>query len=192
MLAYLKGKVINKGEQLIVLVQDLGYKVAVPENILTQAKVDSAIELYTHEHIREDARDLYGFTSWSDLQFFELLISVSGVGPKTALTVLGKYKVDQVKQSILHNDPSVLTKISGIGKKTAERLILELKSKIDVLPLGSYAGEAEIEDEAIDALVSLGYTKGEALKVLSKLDPELSLEEKVRHALKQIGQNKLR
>lgn len=192
MLAYLKGKIKHKSEYLIIEVNNLGYKVFVPTNILAKAKVDQDIELFAHQHVKEDTLELYGFAEYHIMRFFEELISISGVGPKTGLAVLAQFKIEEIKKSIANNDTSLLTKVSGIGKKTAERLILELKNKIDILPDKNYQAAQEVDEDAADALVSLGYTKQEALKALTNLDKKLSIEDKIKQALKNLGKSKVR
>ncbi len=189
MIAYINGTIKHKAEYLIIEVNNLGYKVFVPENISLTVEVGDNLELFTYQHIKEDSLDLFGFKDYPTLRFFEQLISVSGIGPKTGLAVLAQFEMQEIKKSIAHNDPSLLTKVSGIGKKTAERLVLELKEKVDVLVDENYKSKAADED-AVDALVSLGLSKQEASKALTGLDPELSVEEKIKQALKNIGKNK--
>ncbi|MFH0818749.1 MAG: Holliday junction branch migration protein RuvA [Patescibacteria group bacterium] len=185
MIAYIKGKIIYKAEYLIVETQGIGYKIFVAGIILEQKKVQEEISLYIHQHIREDAITLFGFITMEELRFFEQLISVSGVGPKSALSIISKYKIADVKKSIVHEDTSLLTKVSGIGKKTAERIIVELKSKMDVIDgQGEYQPLSKIDNEATQALISLGYSKAQAVEALEKIDNDLTLENKIKQALK--------
>lgn len=186
MISYLKGNIKHKSDYLIVETQGVGYKVYVTIKILGKKKEDDEVELYTHQHIREDSSDLYGFSNIDELKFFEDLISVSGIGPKSGLAVISRFNIDDVKKSIVHEDTSLLTKVSGIGKKTAERLIVELKNKIDVPIKGEYQATMPTDDEAVDALLSLGYNKSQALEALEKVDKKASLEDKVKQALKNI------
>lgn len=188
MIAYLKGTIKYKDEtSIILLVHDVGYKIAVVVDIVNNKKIGEEAELYIHEHLREDADDLYGFKTIDELKFFEDMIAVSGVGPKSAMSILSRYQADDVKKSIIHGDTSLLTKVSGIGKKTAERLILELKNKISVAgDKGEYQPHMDLDDDAISALMSLGYHKSQAVQALSKVDKKLSLEEKVKQALKNV------
>jgi len=186
MIAYLKGKIKFKSSYLIVDVNNIGYKIVVAINILNKKKLNEEIELFIHEHLREDADDLYGFSTMAELNFFEQLLSVSGVGPKSALAIVSRFEIEQVKKSIVQEDTSLLTKVSGIGKKTAERIIVELKNKLEVSANISYQGKMQIDDEAIDALLSLGYNKAQAVKALQNMAADLSLEDKIRQALKNI------
>lgn len=192
MLAYLKGKIKHKSEYIILEVNNLGYKIYVPTNILAKAKVGQELEVFTHQYVKEDALELFGFAEYPTMRFFEELISVSGIGPKTGLAVLAQFKIDEVKKSIINDDPSLLTRVSGIGKKTAERLILELKGKVDVLPDKNYQSTQTVDEDAADALISLGYTKGEAMKALASLDQKLSVEDKIKQALKNLGKSKIK
>ncbi len=189
MIAYINGTIKHKAEYLIIEVNNLGYKVLVPENILLKSEVGETLELFTHQHVKEDSLDLFGFKEYDTLRFFEQLISVSGIGPKTGLAVLAQFKIEDIKKSIANNDPSLLTKVTGIGKKTAERLVLELKGKVDVLAGGDYQSQA-VDEDAVDALVSLGLSKQEAAKALTGLDQDLSVEDKIKQALKNIGKVK--
>lgn len=185
MLAYLKGKIKLKSSYLIIDVNGVGYKVAVTINILNKYKLGEEIELFLHEHLREDADDLYGFAAIDELHFFQDLISVSGIGPKSAMNIISRFDIKDIKKSIAHGDTSLLTKVSGVGKKTAERLILELKNKVDHLDkTGHYLAKNQVDEDAIAALVSLGYHKSQAIIALAKVDKDASLEDKIRQALK--------
>jgi Holliday junction DNA helicase RuvA len=118
MISYLKGKILNKGKNyLVVLVNDIGYKVFVNETIYAEVDIKQEVEFYIYHHIKEDMSDLYGFFQLEQLEMFEMLLSISGVGPKSALGVLGIAKVEHIKDSIARGDSSLLTKVSGIGKK---------------------------------------------------------------------------
>jgi len=192
MITYLKGKVKYKNKSYIVIdVHDVGYRVFVVPQFQEKIKEDEAVELYTFQHVGEDKTELYGFEQIDELEFFEQLIHISGIGPKSALGILTQAKVDEVKRAVIHGDSSLLTKVSGIGKKTAERIILELKNKIDVSDKESkefLKGGIKDDVETIDALVSLGYSLSEAREAL-KLIPEeaTTIEQKVKAALKLSG-----
>jgi len=189
MIAYLRGTIINKSTNyLIIEVNNIGYTVFVSENFLNESKISSEVEIYTHHHVREEADDLYGFKNLAGLELFELLISVSGVGPKSALAVLAIASTNDVKESIIRGDADLLTKVSGIGKKTAERLVLELKTK--VLRIGEENGEQGIglaSSDELDALMSLGYSLSEARNALNAVDSNLlDSGERVKQALKKM------
>lgn len=188
MIAFLRGTIKHKNlNSLILEVGDVGYQVFASDVFLNDLKVGSAAELYIHHHVREEADDLYGFKTPEDLELFELLLTVSGIGPKSALGVLSIASASDIKEAIIRGDANLLTKVSGIGKKTAERLVLELKSKVvrsggATITLG--AGTLGGGDE-IDALMSLGYSLGEARAALALVDPQLSDSgERVKSALK--------
>ncbi|MFH0951293.1 MAG: Holliday junction branch migration protein RuvA [bacterium] len=176
MIAYLQGKIIDKHSQyLILLVNGVGYKVFVSLNTLADCQPEQEVGLHTYQQVKEDGLALYGFLQAEELELFELLISVSGIGPKSGLNVLSIAGVDDVKQSIALNDPSLLTKVSGIGKKTAERIVLELKNKIGILP--SLAGQANGlsgASEEIDALIQLGYSLTQARQALQQVDSSIT------------------
>jgi|SRR5579872_1864501 len=185
MIAYLKGKIISKGENYVVLENNgVGYKVFTTPKIL-EMPIATELELYTYLQVREDAQVLFGFSNPADLQFFELLITVSGVGPKLALSILSAENTELVKQAISTQDSAIFTRIGGIGKKTAEKIILELKEKMGALQLDK--GAAKNSGDVINALENLGYSNKEIKEVLAKLDHSLSSEEKLRQALKILG-----
>src|SRR5512140_3237923 len=122
MIAYLKGKLINKGKNYIIIdVADIGYQVFVNPVMYAELTIGDVLEIYIHHNVREDAETLYGFKNLEELEMFELLLSISGVGPKSALGVLSIAKVEDIKSAIVRGDATMLTKVSGIGRKTAER-----------------------------------------------------------------------
>lgn len=188
MISYLKGEIIKKGENYIVLnVANIGYKIFVNENFLESLKKQDQVETYTHQHVREDSLDLYGFASEAQLDFFELLISISGIGPKSGLAALAIASVDDLKSTIAQADPSLLVKVSGIGKKTAERVVLELKDKVGYLPIADGSQSKIIGSDEIDALMSLGYSMQQAREVLSQVDKKITDSgERIKQALKLI------
>ena len=178
MIAYLKGKILEKGLTfLIVENQGLGYKVFVTPEGLSRS-VGEEVSFYTYMKVADDGHSLFGLPSFAELQFFELLITVSGVGPKVALAILSSAKVDSVKQAIANQDAAIFTRISGIGSKTAERIIVDLKNKV-----GAVSG-ASSSSEVFDALISLGYNQREVREAVSKLDGGASQQEQIKQALK--------
>lgn len=187
MIGSIEGKIeYSTDKYALVDVNGIGYKVYISTNTFKNLpEKGSKTRLFTHLHVREDIMDLYGFLNQGDLEFFELLISISGIGPKGALNILNVASVETLKKAIANEESSILTKVSGIGKKTAEKIILELKNKVG----GEFLDEKFGADgEAIDALVSLGYRLQEAREALKKI-PEATKEvgDKVRHALKILG-----
>ena len=175
---------------MIVEVNNLGYKIFVSPSFWVELSSGAEFEIYTHQHVREDALDLYGLKSAEELQMFELLLSVSGIGPKSALGVLAIASPADIKISINQGDPSLLTKVSGIGRKTAERVVLELRGKIKTGEAGAGAGAGQnnlAKSEEIDALTALGYSLAQAREALDQVNPEVKDSgERIREALKQM------
>ncbi|MFA6463969.1 MAG: Holliday junction branch migration protein RuvA, partial [Candidatus Paceibacterota bacterium] len=127
MIAYIKGTILSKEEKyLIVLVSGIGYKISASFEVIGKAKIDSEIELWIHHHIRDDASDLYGFEKKDEREFFDLLLGISGIGPKSALNILNVATVSDLKKAVSTADTSHLIKVSGLGKKMAEKIVLEL------------------------------------------------------------------
>lgn len=187
MISYIKGKILIKEEGfVIVIVNDIGYKVFTIERDLAGLKVGDTVEFYIYHYVREDEVRLYGFASRQDQEMFELLFSVTGIGPKSAMGILNTATVDSIKAAIAKSDISLLTKVSGVGKKTAERVILELSSKVK--DFGGITKETEGMSDALEALMSLGYSRSQAFQALEKVPAEvLDPGEKVRLALKNLG-----
>ena len=190
MISYLEGKIIEKNDKFLVInAGGVGYRVFSHEGILLKTPaIGQNIGVWTHLYVREDTLDLYGFTEKEELEFFETLISISGIGPKSALGILEVAPVTSLKQAIVSEDETFFTKVSGVGKKTAQRLILELKNKLakTITPIkGSDSAEMA---EAMDALVSLGYKERDARKVLQETAKDIrGVEAKVKAALKTLG-----
>ncbi len=183
MIAYLEGTVLHKEPEHIVLLRNgLGYKIFVINELLSSCVLDEAKKLWIHHHIREQASDLYGFETRADMDFFNLLLGVNGIGPKSALGVMNAAPTESLIQSIGHNDLTHLTKVAGIGKKSAEKILLELRDKVADLTLddATYSSGA---GDALEALVSLGYSEKEARTTIQSLDPNLTTEEMVTKAL---------
>lgn len=175
MIAYLKGEILSKGANFLVLsTGPVGYKVYVPASLLVKHKPGGALELFIHAYVREDQFSLYGFLTADELELFELLISVSGVGPKMALSILSTTSAEHVKSAIAGGEAAVFTKVSGVGRKTAERLIVELREKLGgdgKMVSGKMSKEFS---ESLDALVSLGYSVSEARDALKRVPEQLA------------------
>lgn len=190
MISYLKGKILNKGKgYAIIEVNNIGYKVFLSPAFFANLEINQLTELYTHQHVREDSLDLFGFKNLEDLELFELLITISGIGPKSALGVMAIASTEDIKASISQGDSSLLTKVSGIGKKTAERVVLELREKIGSLGFGAKSQDSgnyvSVSGDEIDALMALGYTLQEARDALKQISPEIKDSgERIREALK--------
>ena len=189
MIAQITGVVAQKTlGALIVETGGIGYKVRVPHTVFQKAKLKEKIALLTHLAVREDSMDLYGFTDSESLELFEKLITVSGIGPKSALGIVNLAPVSKLMQAISAGDAGYLTKVSGIGKKTAAKIILELKDTVAINSTGMEEGLRE-EKDALLALMSLGYGATEAREALQKIkNKDASTGEKIKEALKLLGQ----
>ncbi|MFA5051724.1 MAG: Holliday junction branch migration protein RuvA [Patescibacteria group bacterium] len=190
MIASISGTVKQKTEKsLIADVGGVGYEMYCLPLTLEKAKVGTPIELLTYLHVREEAMELYGFSSLAEREFFRLLLSVSGIGPKTALAVMSLASISDLKRAIVHDDASMLIKVSGIGTKTAERLVVELKDKLgdETVEAGQSSGAA-FDHQAIDAMTALGYSAREAREALRQVDSSVeSASDRVKAALKHLG-----
>ena len=185
MIGSIRGKVTLKGDRFVLVeTTGVGYKIWTSQDNLLKAKDGSEVLFYTHTHVREDSLDLYGFPNYEELDFFEMLINVSGIGPKGALTILSVATIETLQRAISTSDIPYLTKISGIGKKTAEKMVIELRDKIGAL---EQSGVLQDELDALLALQALGYSQNEARDALKGLSPELDTNKKIHAALKVLG-----
>jgi len=188
MIALLKGKIKLKKEKFVIIdVDGVGYRVYCTINTINKlGGHNKQVELFIYQHIRENISDLYGFIDYEEQEFFEILISVSGIGPKAALSVMMLESVKILKQAIASGQKTLLTKVSGIGSKTAERIILELKDKI-FASVGDIK-QLSTDSEAIDALISLGYPAGKAREALKQIPSKIKkVEDRIKEALKILG-----
>ncbi len=183
MIAYLKGTILEKGlTYLIVETNGIGYKVfTVPE--ILEGKIGEQVAMFTYLKVSDDGQSLFGLPDFNTLQFFEMLITVSGVGPKVALAILSAARVDSVRQAIANQDPAIFTRISGVGLKTAEKIIVELKSKVGALQTSGAVASSDV----FDALIALGYNQREVREVINKLDANLPQQEQLKQALKKLS-----
>ena len=197
MYAYIKGRLVaKKTDRIVIEAGGIGYNVFYPQGrILMLPAPGSEVQIYTYTSVREDALQLYGFASEDELELYKQLLAVSGIGPKVALGILSAITVESLCKAIQNKQATVLTKLPGIGKKSAERLILELKDKV-----GFAAGDEEVltlemegplgDDmisEAQAALVALGYSQAEIAPVLKKATKCKTTEEVIKLALKQLN-----
>ncbi len=201
MFYYLKGTVAHVEQNLAVIdCAGVGYACVTSQNTLASLKIGEQATLYTFLHVREDIFELYGFSDPGECSCFKLLIGISGVGPKAAVAILSVLTPQKLALAVVSDDEKALTLAQGVGKKLAQRILLELKDKMEkeqgIFPdkagvslsgAAMQGGDAKIA-EALEALAVLGYQKAEAMRILSKLDTErLSLEETVRLALKSLA-----
>lgn len=203
MIAFLKGEVADMTEGSIILdVNGVGYEVLVPGQLLSMLEgIGQSLKLYTHMQVREDTVTLFGFLTRDDLQMFRMLISVNGVGPRAGLSILSALGADDLRFAVLADDAKWISKTPGIGAKTAQKIILELKDKLDLeeafekklaaaenAPEISAAAGDDIIQDAVQALVALGYGSTEALKAVRSVKPaeNMNTEDILKEALKRM------
>jgi Holliday junction DNA helicase, RuvA subunit len=191
MIATLEGILEYQGvDSAIIKVGGIGFQVHVPASTLSElGAIGDKVSLYTHLHVKEDNISLYGFASGEELALFKNLISVSGIGPKAALSLLSALNPEQLTMAITSDNANLISQVPGIGKKTASRIVIDLKGKVEREWEGAAMPLAPENTDAIAALTTLGYSLREATQAISSLpnSPELSLEEKVRMALQQLS-----
>jgi Holliday junction DNA helicase RuvA len=187
MIGFLTGKIISsKPTQIILDVNGVGYLVNISISTFEKISDKESISLYIHTSVKEDSITLFGFYTQSEKEMFELLISISGIGTKVSLGILSGIAVDDLKDAIANGNVSRLIAIPGIGRKTAERVVLELRNKVDSIKSDGSIKETSVKDEAVAALATLGYQRQIAEKVVRDLlseNPGYSLEELIRKAL---------
>lgn len=189
MIALLQGKVLEKiGYEIVIDCSGVGYGVLVTFEDFGALKTGEQVKLYIHENIRESSHDLFGFLNLESKALFEQLLSVKGVGPKMALAILSVASLARVRQAIAAGDIKFLTQSKGVGKRAAERVVVDLKDKVG-LAASADATEflttsADPDDEALQALVALGYSVQDAAEALRQVDPKLASAERIKLALK--------
>ena len=190
MIAHVRGQVAEKfANSVIIDVQGVGYEVSLTGIDFENLNLNDDVKLYTYHLVREQAEELFGFTSLAAKKLFELLITVQGVGPKGAMAILSLAPIEEVRNAIANQDAAFISKASGFGKKSAERIIVDLREKVG---LPTYYGRKsepvqqtlQQNDEALDALMALGFTLADATKALDGIDVKLPVEERIRQALK--------
>jgi len=188
MIAKLTGKIeYSKDNWIIVDVSGVGYKVFLTDFTLGKIAGSTNGSFFIYTYVREDILALYGFINAEEKEMFELLISISGIGPKAALGILSVADPISIRTAILNNDPSILTRVSGVGKKTAERVILELQNKVADMPMEDRQ-IAMIDSDVLEVLVSMGYSTYQARESLKSIPADIeSVEEKIKFALKEMG-----
>ncbi len=192
MIAHIRGVVEEKfgANGLIVDVSGVGYEMLVTKSDFENVNLGEEKKFYTYHQVRENAEELYGFSSLVAKKLFELLISVQGVGPKAGIAIMSLAEAEEVRNAIANGDTAFVSKASGVGKKSAERVIVDLRDKVGI---PSKYGATEVKsgadlkaesDEALDALIALGFPLKEATAALKDIDPKLPVEERVKLALK--------
>jgi Holliday junction DNA helicase RuvA len=191
MIAHIRGEIAEKFDSSVIVdVNGVGYEIALTALDYDAVTVGETQKFYTHHSVRENGEDLYGFSSLAAKKLFELLTSVNGVGPKAGMAILSLAAPEDVRNAIANADVAFISKASGVGKKSAERVIVDLRDKVG---LPSHVGATAVfvpsgakpeKDEALDALIALGFPLKEATEALEKVDKNLSTEERIRAALK--------
>ncbi len=197
MISYIRGELAAvEKEKIIIDVQGIGYGIFMPESSIgLLPQTGSTVKIYTYLNVREDAMQLFGFLTRDDLELFRLLIGVSGIGPKGGLNILSRLTADELRFAVMSGDAKAISAAPGIGKKTAEKVIIELKDKLDIedmlnrtadiVPDAGDNVSGEIESEAVQALVALGYGSAESLRAVKSVSQECgTVEEVLKAALK--------
>ncbi len=190
MIAHIEGTVVEKfGNTIIVDVHGVGYEITIPTPDFETVNLGENRKFFTFHSVRENVEELYGFSSLAAKKLFELLISVQGVGPKAGVSILSLAEAEEVRNAIANADAVFIAKASGVGKKSAERVIVDLRDKVGIpshygATEAAFVTKVEKTDEALDALIALGFPLKEATLALEKIDPELSVEERIKLALR--------
>lgn len=189
MIAHVRGIVAEKFVNAIIVdVSGVGYEIQVPAGDFETALLDTEVKFYTYHHVREQSEELYGFSSLTAKKLFEMLISVQGVGPKAALAILSLSTSEQVRSAIANSDATFIAKATGVGKKTADRVVVDLSDKVGMPTAYGTSVDLQVQsqmnDEALEALMALGYTLADGMSALEHVDHTLSTPERIREALK--------
>ncbi len=189
MISSLTGQVTGLSEKaLTVDVQGVGFEVFATPAVLSGAKIGQPVSLRTYLHMKEDGVELYGFSNDAERAFFKQLITISGVGPKSALGILSAASVDEIKRAVASGDASILQKVYGVGRKTAERVIVELKEKLELEVLAGTGGFTSGDSGILEALMTLGYSAVEAREALKHVPVSATeTEDRLKAALKALG-----
>ena len=187
MIGYLSGKIISsKPTKILIDVNGVGYLVSISINTFEQISGRESVSLFIYTHVKEDSISLFGFFSEAEKEMFELLITITGIGPKLAISILSGIRVDELKHAIRSADISRIVAVPGIGRKTAERLVLELKTKVDQIKGEEKELSFSVKNEAVAALTTLGYNSKIADNTIRNIlnsEPNISLEDLIKKAL---------
>lgn len=191
MIGSIHGRVIHVGgDNVIIEVGGLGYRVIAGPSLLARFRVGSDVSVYTHHLVREDQQALFGFATLDELGFFELLMTVSQVGPRLALAITAAHPVTRLQLAILNDDLDAFTSVSGVGRKTAQRIVLELKEKVHAAGLSAGSGAAH-DSDVVAALESLGYTATEARRAAGAVaGTDGELDSRIKAALQELARSR--
>jgi Holliday junction DNA helicase RuvA len=183
MISYIEGEIKNKGEDYLILVNDgVGYQIFLSDKILSTAKEEGRAGYYVHEYLRENSRELYGFTTLAELEFFWRLLDISGVGPRMAVNIIALGSLEELIKNIEKGNTDYVSQVSGVGRKTAQKVIIELKGKLDL------SGAEDENQEVILALKNLGYSTVQAREAVAKVSKDVQdTGDKVREALRYLS-----
>lgn len=190
MIAHIEGKVVEKfGNSVIVDVLGVGYEITIPTPDFGAVNLNETHKFFTYHSVRENAEELYGFSSLAAKKIFELLVSVQGIGPKAGIAILSLAEAEEVRNAIANADAAFIAKASGVGKKSAERVIVDLRDKVGIpshygATEATFATAVDKQDEALDALIALGFPLKEATLALENVDKNLPVEDRIKLALK--------
>lgn len=187
MYSYIIGKVVEKQSQSIVVDNNgIGYEIFISKNQMQNIELNKEIKIYTYFHVSEDCEQLYGFLRIEDKKMFEKLISVSKIGPKTAILILSKIETSDFALAVISNDLKVLSKLPGVGQKTAQRIVLELKDKIeteDAITSSYNMEQFKDYNELIEALLILGYSRAQVERIIGDVDKSQNIQDQIKMAL---------
>ncbi|MBU1163974.1 Holliday junction branch migration protein RuvA [Patescibacteria group bacterium] len=199
MISYLRGKVkyikpISKKDNFFILdVNGQGFNVLSTATLVHKLKIDQETEVFTYMAVREDAQELFGFATWPEVEFFKLLISISGIGPKKALSILEQANIADIQKSVLADKPEMLVNVSGLTKNMAEKIVLGLQNKLKDLTIKDIKGGKDIMDdsEVVETLMALGFSGQQAKSGVSKLSDKVKDKDlRIKEALKILGNTK--
>jgi len=185
MISYIKGKILEvEDNRCVVLVNGIGYELALTKNAFIRVNEGDEVKFHTYMSVRENAMELFGFKNKSELEFFQQLLNVSGIGPRSALGIIDLAPVETLHSAIVKGDLAYLTKVSGIGKKTAEKIVFELQDKLRDIKM-SQGKISDDDGDILDALLALGYSAQDSRKAVQTIDPKIkNLEKRIAAALK--------
>lgn len=191
MIGYLEGEIkFIKTDSLVLITNGVGYEILMPNSVTIGLGVGEKASFHIYTHVKEDQLTLYGFLSAEELDFFKMLLLVSGIGPKVALAIVSSAPVDKLKSSISNGDPSMLSAVSGVGKKTAEKAVIELKGKLGFIG-NSHVFENNETGDIYDALMGLGFRREDVADGIRKLPEEITgTDQKIKALLKMLGRTK--
>jgi Holliday junction DNA helicase RuvA len=189
MIGRLRGTLVGRrGDVVVVDVNGVGYEIAMtPRDVSGLPGIGEEIVVHTHLHVREDLMALHGFDAESARDLFRILIGTSGIGPKVGMAMLASYRPEELRTAVAAEDVDALSAVPGIGKRTAQKVILELRPKLADLDAGSVVGDASASGQVREALEGLGYSPGEIREVIGGLPADLSVQDQLRRALQELG-----